>query len=61
MSSEKFSYKNLLIQYQQENKKSDIICIVGDGSLMMNIQELATLVHYNLNIKIIRLLRESKK
>jgi acetolactate synthase-1/2/3 large subunit len=28
-------------------------CIVGDGSLMMNIQELQTVVSYGLNIKII--------
>ena len=28
-------------------------CVVGDGSLMMNIQELQTLVHHNLNVKII--------
>jgi len=30
----------------------DIICIEGDGSLQMNIQELQTLVHYNLPIKL---------
>lgn len=30
-----------------------VYCIVGDGSLMMNIQELATIVTHNLNIKII--------
>lgn len=29
-----------------------IICITGDGALQMNIQELATLAYYNLNIKI---------
>ncbi len=32
------------------NKK--IICIVGDGSLQMNIQELATIIRYKLPIKI---------
>lgn len=30
-----------------------VYCIVGDGSLMMNIQELATIAKHNLNIKII--------
>jgi acetolactate synthase-1/2/3 large subunit len=30
-----------------------VICFVGDGSLQMNIQELATVVEYNLPIKII--------
>ena len=29
-----------------------IICIAGDGSMQMNIQELQTIVHHNLNIKI---------
>lgn len=32
-----------------------VICIVGDGSLQMNIQELATVVHYKLPIKVILL------
>ena len=32
-----------------------ITCIVGDGSLQMNIQEMATVIHYNLPIKIILL------
>lgn len=31
------------------------ICIDGDGSIMMNIQELATIVHNKLNVKIILL------
>jgi acetolactate synthase-1/2/3 large subunit len=30
-----------------------IICFAGDGSILMNIQELQTIKHYNLNIKII--------
>ncbi|HBK42808.1 MULTISPECIES: thiamine pyrophosphate-binding protein [unclassified Polynucleobacter] len=29
-----------------------IICIVGDGSIQLNIQELATIAHHKLNIKI---------
>lgn len=35
------------------NVKQDILCFVGDGSLQMNIHELATLVQYNLPIKLI--------
>lgn len=31
---------------------SPVICIEGDGSIMMNIQELQTIKHYNLPIKI---------
>lgn len=32
---------------------SEVICISGDGSFMMNVQELATINRYKLNIKII--------
>lgn len=32
--------------------KSEVICLAGDGSLQMNIQELQTLVHHKLPIKI---------
>jgi acetolactate synthase-1/2/3 large subunit len=34
------------------NKRKDTICISGDGGLQMNIQELQTIVHYNLPIKL---------
>jgi acetolactate synthase-1/2/3 large subunit len=37
------------------NEKKRIICLAGDGSLMMNIQELQTLVGYSLPVKIILL------
>jgi acetolactate synthase-1/2/3 large subunit len=33
------------------NKNQDIICIEGDGSLQMNIQELQTLIHHQLPVK----------
>ncbi|MBO7605456.1 MAG: thiamine pyrophosphate-binding protein, partial [Elusimicrobiaceae bacterium] len=33
-------------------KKKDIICLEGDGSIMMNLQELQTVKNYNLPIKI---------
>lgn len=33
--------------------KQKVICFSGDGSIMMNIQEMATMVENNLNIKII--------
>lgn len=32
-----------------------VVCFTGDGSLMMNIQELATLVEQNINVKIVLL------
>ena len=35
------------------NPGKEIICLEGDGSLMMNIQELQTIKHYDLPIKII--------
>ena len=34
------------------HNKKDVICITGDGSLQMNIQELQTIIHYQLPIKI---------
>jgi acetolactate synthase-1/2/3 large subunit len=34
------------------DKNSKIICLEGDGSIQMNLQELQTVVHYNQNIKI---------
>lgn len=32
--------------------KKDTICLAGDGSIMMNLQELQTIKHYNLPVKI---------
>lgn len=34
------------------NKKGPVICLAGDGSLQMNIQELQTIKHYDLPIKL---------
>ena len=33
--------------------KGEVLCLVGDGGLMMNLQELQTVVHHQLPIKII--------
>jgi acetolactate synthase I/II/III large subunit len=35
------------------NPKKQVICVTGDGSFFMNMQELATLAELNLNVKII--------
>lgn len=35
------------------NPEKQVVCISGDGSLQMNIQELATLAELNLNVKIV--------
>ena len=35
----------------ENNNKEQVICFSGDGSIMMNIQELATLGHYNIPVK----------
>ena len=35
------------------NPKKQVICFTGDGSILMNIQELATLDEHKLNVKII--------
>ena len=34
------------------NEKQDVICVTGEGSLQMNLQELQTIIHNNLPIKI---------
>lgn len=34
------------------SNKAKIVCIAGDGSIQMNLQELQTIIHYNLPIKI---------
>jgi len=34
------------------NNKKEVYCITGDGSIMMNLQELQTIRHHNLPIKI---------
>jgi len=36
-----------------ENPEKEVICFTGDGSILMNIQELATLADLDLNIKIV--------
>lgn len=33
--------------------KGEVFCITGDGSIMMNLQELQTIVHYGLAVKVI--------
>ena len=38
---------------QVANPDQDVICITGDSSIQMSIQELGTLSQYNLGIKII--------
>ena len=35
------------------NTDKTILCFSGDGSILMNIQELATLAYFNLNVKVI--------
>jgi len=35
------------------NPESTVLCFTGDGSIMMNLQELSTLKEWNLNVKII--------
>lgn len=35
------------------NPDADVLCVTGDGSIMMNIQELATVKRYNLGVKVL--------
>ncbi len=36
-----------------KNKNADVICIIGDGGMQMNIQELQTVVNYKIPVKVI--------
>jgi acetolactate synthase-1/2/3 large subunit len=40
---------------QLQDRDAQVICVSGDGSIQMNIQELATLRRYNLPVKIVLL------
>ncbi|TYT25868.1 acetolactate synthase 2 catalytic subunit [Luteimonas viscosa] len=40
---------------QMENPEAQVVCVSGDGSFMMNIQELATIRRYRLPVKIVLL------
>lgn len=40
-------------------RDADVVCITGEGSIQMNIQELSTITQYNLPVKIINLNNES--
>jgi len=42
-----------IIGVHQKNESQEIICVVGDGSIMMNLQELQTISHHKINVKII--------
>lgn len=35
------------------NPDADVLCVTGDGSIMMNIQELATMKRYNIGVKVL--------
>ncbi|EBV7178939.1 acetolactate synthase 3 large subunit, partial [Salmonella enterica subsp. enterica serovar Thompson] len=37
------------------NPERDVVCITGEGSIQMNIQELSTCLQYNLPVKILNL------
>ncbi|WP_351059661.1 thiamine pyrophosphate-dependent enzyme, partial [Psychrobacter sp. TB20-MNA-CIBAN-0197] len=37
------------------NPDRDVVCITGEGSIQMNIQELSTCLQYNLPVKILNL------
>jgi len=43
------------IGVQMAHPKSDVVCVTGEASLMMNIQELSTAVQYRLPVKVLLL------
>lgn len=46
-----YSFAATIGSYYGSDKKSNVICITGDGGFNMNIQELQMLVNYNIPIK----------
>ncbi len=39
--------------FASDKKRQNVVCIIGDGGMNMNIQELQTLVNYNVGVKVI--------
>ena len=39
--------------FASDKERQNVVCIIGDGGMNMNIQELQTLVNYNIGIKVI--------
>lgn len=39
--------------FASDKEKQNVVCIIGDGGMNMNIQELQTLINYNVGIKVI--------
>ena len=48
-----FALPAALGAYDPKNPDKEILVVVGDGSIMMNIQELQTIRHHKINLKII--------
>jgi acetolactate synthase-1/2/3 large subunit len=39
--------------FASDKEKQNVVCIIGDGGMNMNIQELQTLINYNIGVKVI--------
>lgn len=39
--------------FASDKSKQNVVCIIGDGGMNMNIQELQTLVNYNIGVKVV--------
>jgi len=39
--------------FASDKKKQNVVCIIGDGGMNMNIQELQSLLNYNINVKVV--------
>jgi acetolactate synthase-1/2/3 large subunit len=48
-----FSFAAAIGAWFASDKKQNVVCIIGDGGMNMNIQELQSLLNYNIKIKII--------
>ena len=39
--------------FASDKKRQNVVCIIGDGGMNMNIQELQTLINYNIKVKVV--------
>ena len=48
-----FSFAGSIGAWFASDKEQNVVCIIGDGGMSMNIQELQTLINYNVGVKVI--------
>ena len=48
-----FSFAAAMGAWFASDKKQNVVCVIGDGGMCMNIQELQTIINYGVNVKTI--------